>query len=79
MPAEGGKPVQLIEESSEGPPAVSPDNKLIAYLTADNGPLRIAIIPFEGGKPLKTFDVPPTILRVVGLQWTPDGRRQHLS
>lgn len=77
VPVEGGKPVQLIEETSDGPAAVSSDNKLIAYFTDDNGPLRIAIIPFDGGKPLKTFNVPPTILGVGSLQWTPDGR--HLA
>ena len=38
---------------------------------------KIGIIPFEGGEPLKTFDLPSTINVLPyesGLRWTPDGR-----
>ena len=34
--------------------------------------MRLAVIPFEGGQPAKTFDLPPTFHRG-GLRWTPDG------
>jgi len=71
IPAAGGEPVQLTEKTAELP-TVSPDGKLVACLyEADNAPVRIALVPLEGGRPLKTLDygVPPAILR-----WTPDGR-----
>ncbi|HJP93310.1 MAG TPA: protein kinase [Pyrinomonadaceae bacterium] len=71
IPAAGGKPVQLTEKDSEVP-TVSPDGKLVACLYKDeNAPVRIALIPLEGGRPLKTLDygAPSAILR-----WTPDGR-----
>jgi TolB protein len=71
IPAGGGKPVQLTEKSA-GVPTVSPDGKLVACLYEDdNAPVRIALVPLEGGRPLKTLDygAPPAILR-----WTPDGR-----
>src|SRR6185369_12541501 len=54
-------------------PTVSPDNKLVAYFYSDeNSPLRIAVAAFEGGEPIKTFDLPPTGRHP--LHWTPDGR-----
>jgi serine/threonine protein kinase/Tol biopolymer transport system component len=71
IPAAGGEPVQLTEKTA-GVPTVSPDGKLVACLYEDdNAPVRIALVPLEGGRPLKTLDygVPPAILR-----WTPDGR-----
>ena len=39
---------------------ISPDGKLIAcrYREDINSALRYAIIPFEGGKPIKVFDLP---------------------
>jgi len=71
IPSAGGEPVQLTEKAA-GVPTVSPDGKLVACLYEDdNAPVRIALVPLEGGRPLKTLDygVAPTILR-----WTPDGR-----
>jgi serine/threonine protein kinase len=69
--ASGGEPVQLTDKISVAP-TVSPDGKLVACAYKDgNAPFRIAIIPLEGGRPLKTLDlgVPAAKLR-----WTPDGR-----
>jgi Tol biopolymer transport system component len=72
VPADGGEPVQLNDKSSTYP-TVSPDSKLVAYFYSDeNSPLRIAVAPFEGGEPLKTFDLPVTSRPP--LHWTPDGR-----
>ena len=73
MPADGsGEPVQLTDKYSRSP-TVSPDGKLIAYFyREDNGPWRIAVAPFAGGEPLKTFDIPA--LPNPSLRWTPDGR-----
>ncbi|MCA1626556.1 MAG: hypothetical protein LC742_01125, partial [Acidobacteria bacterium] len=73
MPADGsGEPVQLTDKYSRSP-TVSPDGKLIAYFyREDNGPWRIAVAPFAGGEPLKTFDIPA--LPNPSLRWRPDGR-----
>nr|MDQ3042333.1 hypothetical protein [Acidobacteriota bacterium] len=72
-PADGsGEPVQLTDKSSRSP-TVSPDGRLIAYFyREDNGPWRIAVAPFEGGEPSRTFDIPA--LPTPSLRWMPDNR-----
>ena len=56
---DGGDAVQLTDYDSRNA-KVSPDGKLIAceYREDINPPWRYAIIPFEGGKPIKIFDLP---------------------
>lgn len=58
MAIDGGDPVQLTDKLS-GPPVISPDGKMIAfiYLEEASGQGKIAVIPFEGGPPTKVFDV----------------------
>lgn len=71
---DGGAPIQLTNKPS-WVPAVSPDSKLIAcnWLNEATGLWDIALLPFEGGAPIK-------ILENSGggyarrLLWTPDGR-----
>lgn len=73
---EGGEPVQLTTEKSFWP-AISPDGRFIAYAhgRSDANPNRvIIIIPFEGGAPLKTFDVPVKAVLYNRLRWSPDGK-----
>ena len=68
---DSGIPVQLTHKSSDYP-AISPDGKLIACSYKDDHPdsrATIAIIPFEGGEPIKVFDRPTGFVR-----WTTDGR-----
>ncbi|MCI0389976.1 MAG: winged helix-turn-helix domain-containing protein [Acidobacteria bacterium] len=71
IPAGGGKPVQ-IKVNGEAI-TVSPDGKLIVYNFFDQQnetPWRSAIIPFEGGEPIRTFRY-----YYRGLwRWTPDGK-----
>jgi serine/threonine protein kinase/dipeptidyl aminopeptidase/acylaminoacyl peptidase len=71
MPAGGGEPVQLTDKFSRLP-TISPDGKLVAYFYRDeNAPWRIAVVPLEGGAPLRTSDLEAVPL---DLNWTPDGR-----
>jgi eukaryotic-like serine/threonine-protein kinase len=69
---DGGPPQQLTEKLSFSP-AISPDGKQIvcAYLEDQNSPIKIAILPFQGGQPVKTFQLAGQI--GTNLSWTPDG------
>jgi tricorn protease-like protein len=79
----GGAPAQLTDQPSMRP-TISPDGKWIAYWyyqKQDNSLWRLAIIPQEGGRPTKIFDLPPTVKaqmnagdRWASVHWTPDGR-----
>jgi len=70
VPIEGGNPARLNDQAAISP-AVSPDGKSIAYVywdlkaTPRHG---VAIIPFDGGPPVKVFDIPTKLVR-----WTRDG------
>ncbi|MBA2527309.1 MAG: PD40 domain-containing protein, partial [Pyrinomonadaceae bacterium] len=71
----GGEPVQLTDKFTFEV-SISPDGKSLAcfYVDAQPGsPRRIIIMPFAGGAPLKTFDVPPTVDADSSVHWTPDG------
>jgi Tol biopolymer transport system component len=74
VPIEGGTPVPLTDKQSQGP-AVSPDGRLVAciYWSNPGSQPQIALLPIEGGPPVKLFEIPPT-LSVFVIQWTPDGR-----
>jgi Tol biopolymer transport system component len=75
MSIDGGEPVQLTDKGSTGGAAISPDGKMIAaqYVQQPDIPAKIAIIPIEGGEPVKLFDAswPP---RIPCIRWTADGR-----
>jgi len=68
---EGGTPIPLTGTPSTRP-AVSPDGKLVACIYGDKP--QFALLPIEGGPPVKLFDIPPTQVGNRGIQWTPDGR-----
>jgi Tol biopolymer transport system component len=75
VPIEGGEPVSLTDKPSFRP-VVSPDGKLIAYDYWEGGAeyrSGIAVIPFEGGQPINTFDIPRAFNRSV-IRWTADGQ-----
>lgn len=71
---DGGPSTQLTEAATRYP-AVSPDGRLIACLYLDEKPdslWKLAIIPFDGGMPVKVFAEPiPSSLEI---GWNPDGR-----
>ena len=74
MPIEGGEAKQLADFMSTEP-NVSPDGKYIAcFLSEDNNITRIGVLPFDGGSPIKRFDVPQTVNIDMSPRWTPDGR-----
>ena len=71
---DGGAPVQLTNHPSQFP-LISPDGKLISYFYTDeqsNNQPRLALIPSEGGEPVKTIDLPRTVQPIV-FAWMPDG------
>ena len=65
----GGTPVRLTDKPAHWP-AVSPDRKWIACSYEG----RVALIPFEGGPPVKTFTLPRGASASLGLRWKPDGQ-----
>lgn len=70
---DGGEPVQLTQKFSNFP-TWSPDGRFFActYRTGTDQRQKIAVIPAEGGEPVKLLDLPPT--GAPGrMRWTPDG------
>ena len=70
----GGEPVRVTEKGA-GIPSVSPDGKLIAcsYLNEAERSLKVALIPFEGGAPLRLLPL-QSFPNPAFFQWTNDGR-----
>ena len=77
LPTGGGEPVRLTD-SPGGRPIVSPDGKLISCALFDakgGGQWRLAVIPADGGTPLKVLDLDMQRVNApAGLWWTPDSR-----
>jgi len=83
IPIEGGSPIELIAKGFTRNPQVSTDGKLLAYLFEDERTKRpkIAVIEFDGGAPVQTFDLPVSAGtnffdsgHYHGFQWAPDGK-----
>jgi len=70
---EGG-PAQSLSDKLTNFPVISPDGKLIAshYQESADAPLRIALLPFDGGAPLRFFDIP--VLTRPTVRWHPSGQ-----
>ena len=72
---DGGAPVRLTNQASQLP-LISPDGKLISYFYLDehaNNQPKLALIPSEGGEPVKTIDLARTV-QPIAFAWMPDGR-----
>ncbi len=69
---EGGESVQLTNNPAEWPD-ISPDGKLIAcwYREINSGKWKLAILPFDGGTPIKLFDDLSGPSR--SIRWMPGG------
>ncbi len=74
VPLAGGQPQQIFDRSSQWA-AISPDGKLVAvrFFDEQSKVNRIAILPFEGGAPIKTLEVSGSF-REAGLGWSGDSR-----
>jgi eukaryotic-like serine/threonine-protein kinase len=75
---DGDDNAQLTEKYSNWP-VVSPDGRLIAcsYRDGETSPWKVAVIPFEGGAPVKLFDIPMLSIPMLFWQrvrWSADGR-----
>jgi Tol biopolymer transport system component/predicted Ser/Thr protein kinase len=75
VPLEGGTPEQITDYASAYP-TISPDGKWIAFEDyAQPTANKIAVIPFSGGQPVRTFD--SSVSGVAGypvIHWTNGGR-----
>jgi len=73
VPIEGGEALQLSDKYSNWP-AVSPDGTRIAcsYRDDANSQWRLAVIPIEGGQPIRLFDM-ATLSGRQRIRWTADG------
>jgi Tol biopolymer transport system component len=74
---DGGKPIQLSDKAA-AMPAVSPDNKFVAYLYPDSedgfAPAnRLGIISIDGGEPSKAFSIQGSGTITTTLHWSTDG------
>lgn len=71
----GGAPIQLSDKIA-AVPRVSPDGRFIAcfYRAQVDTYSKLAVLPFDGGEPVKVFDRSPTTFVEAGIRWTPDGR-----
>ena len=77
MPVDGGEPMFLTDKVLDTYSSVSPDGKFVSclYLHENDGKKnwKIAIVPFDGGPPVKLFDVRPSPISFAPLPWTGDG------
>jgi len=74
---DGGNAVQLSDKPA-AMPAVSSDNKFVAYLYPDSedgfAPVnRIGIISIDGGAPVRTFSIQGSGTVTTTMHWSPDG------
>ena len=78
VPVEGGDALELSANLVRSP-VVSPDGKLIACFYVDQQENsqteqpNIALMPAEGGQPLKIFKTSTTVKFLAGLQWAANG------
>lgn len=75
---DGGNAVELTNHVAVAP-TISPDGKYVAYLFPVSvdplaPPNRIAVMPLEGGDPVKIFEFPLGGTVAPSVHWSPDGR-----
>lgn len=71
---EGGEPVKLTDFKATEP-HISPDGKFISsFFTDEQSVFHLGILPFNGGSPVRVFDVDSQTNVNRGAIWLPDGR-----
>ncbi len=74
VPIAGGEPRKIASDFNYFA-SVSPDNRLVAYLTPQElegtSPTTCIVVPIEGGAPIATFTWPT---QTWAPKWTPDGK-----
>jgi len=75
---DGGTPVQVTDHVATAA-TISPDGKSIVYTYPESSdsfapPNRMALIPFEGGAPIKIFAIPNSGTVLTLAQWSVDGK-----
>ncbi|HYJ47675.1 MAG TPA: hypothetical protein VEV81_13755, partial [Pyrinomonadaceae bacterium] len=71
---DGGEAKQIVDRPSYNA-HISPDGKWIActyWEGQEDAPRRVAVIPIEGGTPVKLFDFPANIIPDPTFEWSPD-------
>lgn len=70
----GGPPIQLTHGGFTIKPQVSPDGTMIActYRKNADGEWKIVVMPFSGGAPLKSFNLPNPRYQMI--RWTADSK-----
>ncbi|HEV3470182.1 MAG TPA: winged helix-turn-helix domain-containing protein [Pyrinomonadaceae bacterium] len=73
VPGDGGEPVAITDRPSSWP-HVSPDGKWVVcvYMQRQAEPVKLAVVPIDGGEPVKLFDTSPTFR--MNTVWLPDNR-----
>jgi Tol biopolymer transport system component len=72
--SDGGEPRRLTSGEANNP-GVSPDGRFVACGYRDKEKIVLAVIPIEGGEPVKVFDVPSTYnFDNTAIRWSPDGK-----
>jgi serine/threonine protein kinase len=74
IPTSGGQPIQLTSDGFTIKPQVSPDGTMIActYRKDTTSEWKIVVLPFSGGLPLKTFELPNPRYQMI--RWTSDSK-----
>jgi eukaryotic-like serine/threonine-protein kinase len=70
---DGGESTRLSDSYALFP-SISPDGKMIACLGRSDSKAVLRILPFDGGPPLKTFDLAAPSFSGNRIQWTRDGK-----
>jgi Tol biopolymer transport system component/DNA-binding winged helix-turn-helix (wHTH) protein len=75
---DGGEPVKISDERAAWP-TVSPDGKLIACMARELGDANanehfIGLMAFEGGRFIKSFQIPSTAILYNRIRWSRDGQ-----
>jgi len=76
VPIEGGEPQSLTNYRATEPRYSRDGTRFACFMPNEKTQswTRLAIVPAEGGEPIKVFDVPPNTNMSRGPIWTPDDR-----